>query len=276
MNDDLRPEFDPTAVPNGYVFPEAVENVSANLKRVIFPGGFSCYTQTSAEETGLIYNEVMVNEEYFRYGLSVTGARCVFDVGANIGLFTLAVKMKVPEATVYAFEAISDTCQTLEKNIEFHGCSNVHAYNVAIGSLDGTEKSFTYYPHMAGNSTTDANLKNEVKPVMDQLFGKEWSNYLYESEKRIARVRTLSAVIQEEGVTRIDYLKIDVEGDEVSVLEGIKESDWPIIKQVVVETHNEQLRKQVGEYLAAHKFKIFGDTGLSSPMGVSNVYALRG
>ena len=102
---NLPPDF---VFPPGFVHPEAVEDVSANLKKLTFPGGFSCYTQNPGE-VALIYNEIMVKQEYFQHGLSCAGARCVFDVGANIGVFTLSVKLQAPDATVYSFEPISET-----------------------------------------------------------------------------------------------------------------------------------------------------------------------
>ena len=59
------------------------------FKKLTFPGGFSCYTQSEPAEAALIYNEIMVKQEYFQYGLSVMDARCVMDIGANIGIFTM-------------------------------------------------------------------------------------------------------------------------------------------------------------------------------------------
>ncbi len=57
--------------------------------------------------------------------------------------------------------------------------------------------------------------------------------------KRVTcRLRTLSEVIESEGVTRIDLLKVDVEGAEAAVLDGCAEKDWPRIRQVVVEVHD--------------------------------------
>ena len=262
-------------IPPGYVFPEAVEEVSADFKRVTFPGGFSCFTPAELGEAALIYNEIVVNQEYFQHGLSVAGAGCVFDVGANIGIFTLAVKLISPDATVYAFEPMQDTFQVLEQNIRYHECSDVRTYKLAIGSQDHTEKVFSFYPYMPGNSTANPALKVAQKPVMDQLFGKEASDYLNQSESCTVPVRTLSPIIQEQGITSIDYLKIDVEGDELSVLEGVEELHWPIIKQAAVETHNEHLREQVCEYLTQRSFEVYTNRGLSSPTGVSIVYARR-
>jgi hypothetical protein len=126
---------------------------------------------------------------------------------------------------------------------------------------------------MPGNSTEVPALKDNQKKVMDQLFGKELSDFLMQSETRIVQVRTLSSVIREQGITSVDFLKVDVEGGEISVLEGIEEMHWPIFKQVAVETHDAQLREQVCSILVQHGFEASTELGLSSPTGVSIVYA---
>jgi len=134
-------------------------------------------------------------------------------------------------------------------------------------------KSLPSSPNMPGNSTEVPALKDNQKKMMDQLFGKKPSDYLMQSESRFAQVRTLSSVIGEQGITSVNFLKIDVEGGEVSVLKGIEEMHWPIFKQVVVETHNAHLWEQVCSILVQHGFEASTDLGLASPTGVSIVYA---
>ena len=50
--------------------------------------------------------------------------------------------------------------------------------------------------------------------------------------------KTISDVIRENHLERIDLLKIDVEKSEEDVLAGIHEDDWTKIKQLVVEVHD--------------------------------------
>jgi UDP-3-O-acyl-N-acetylglucosamine deacetylase len=119
-------------------------------------------------------------------------------------------------------------------------------------------------------------LREEQKSMYNQFFGKELSDNLYISELRVAKIKTLSSIIQEQKITSIDYLKLGVEGDEIAVLEGISEPHWPMVSQVVVEAHNEHLREQFHNYLAARNFKIYEGTNEASMMGVVNVYALQG
>ncbi len=266
---------DDALIPAGYIFPQSIEDVSENLKKLTFPDGFYCYAPYEPGEASFIYNEIIAKQEYFQHGLSVAGARCVFDVGANIGIFTLAVKMQAPQAAVYAFEPIPDTFQVLERNVQSHGHADVHLFNLAIGSQDHTEKSFIFYPNMPGNATTNPALKVAQKQVTDYIFGKEASDYMNVSEPRQAQVRTLSAIIDEQGITAIDYLKVDTEGAEMEVLAGIAERHWPMIRQVVVETHSPELRLQVSQVLADHGFQIYSDGGIAAAAGDTNVYACR-
>lgn len=50
---------------------------------------------------------------------------------------------------------------------------------------------------------------------------------------------TISEIIEEQELTRIDLLKIDVERAELLAIDGIWLGDWEKIKQVVVEVHGD-------------------------------------
>ena len=57
--------------------------------------------------------------------------------------------------------------------------------------------------------------------------------------------KTLSDVIRDNGIDHVDLLKIDVEGSELTVLEGIHEDHWPMIRALVAEVHEKNLKKFV-------------------------------
>jgi len=70
------------------------------------------------------------------------------------------------------------------------------------------------------------------------------------------RLRTLSEIVDEEGVARIDLLKVDVEKSEREVLAGVREQHWGLIRQVVVEVHDEDgALAEVQHMLAKHGFE---------------------
>ena len=53
---------------------------------------------------------------------------------------------------------------------------------------------------------------------------------------------TVSDILHEHGLSKIDLLKIDVERAELDVLMGISHTDWKLISQVVLEVHDVQGR----------------------------------
>lgn len=259
-----------------FVHAAAVTETEDSYRLLTFPDQFRCYTHTSVAETELIYNEIFVKQEYLRHGLSFENCRYVFDVGANIGLFTVFAKSRNKDLIVYAFEPISDTYRVLLRNIALHENDAVHAYNYAIGLHSDTERMFTFYPNMAGNSTANPENKEEQRQVMNEVFGKTQTDFYFQAEMRVAPVRTLSALIAATGVTTIDFLKIDVEGDELAVLQGISPEHCRIIRQVVVEVHTALLFQEVQAFLNTKGFTVLSDTGISAFTGVTNIYAVRG
>jgi FkbM family methyltransferase len=57
-------------------------------------------------------------------------------------------------------------------------------------------------------------------------------------QRPICRLHTLSAMLKETGVASVDLVKIDVEGAEEEVLDGIDDADWPRLRQMVIEVHD--------------------------------------
>jgi hypothetical protein len=91
------------------------------------------------------------------------------------------------------------------------------------------------------------------------------------------RLRTLSEIIDEEGVTRIDLLKIDAERSEREVLAGIRAEHWPMIRQAAIEVHDEAGGlDEIQRILAEHGFQVATDQDpLLKGCALYNVFARR-
>ncbi|HWI19172.1 MAG TPA: FkbM family methyltransferase [Vicinamibacterales bacterium] len=106
-----------------------------------------------------------------------------------------------------------------------------------------------------------------------------------EVRKRIFRssvsiqLRTLSGELAASGLDRIDLAKIDVEGAEEQVLDGIADRDWPRIRQFVIEVHDVDGRlERMASRLRAHGYRVAidrEDWALHELMGISTIYAVR-
>ncbi|MGB7539161.1 MAG: FkbM family methyltransferase [Anaerolineales bacterium] len=268
--DKQNPNYSPD-----FVHARSIEEGPASLKLVTFPDAFQCYTHTSIEETEFIYNEVFVKQEYMRHGLTLEGASCVFDIGANIGVFALFAKIKNPKAVIHAFEPIPETCDVLRRNVELHRLADVHVHNCAMGSQAAERRPFAYYPNMAGNSTATPAIKLPQLQLLEGQLGKDLTDFLFRSETRYASVQTLSGFLDVQGIPSIDFLKIDVEGDELAVLQGIDGKHVSGFRQLIVEAHSPQLADAVSAMLSGMGFRVFSDTGLASFPGVSAICAVN-
>jgi len=84
--------------------------------------------------------------------------------------------------------------------------------------------------------------------LLDQRFKREVFN---------CPLRTLSDVMKENDIAQVDFLKIDAQKSEFDVIQGIHESDWGKIKQIVMEVHDLGDRLSgIITMLKSHGFKL--------------------
>ncbi|MBZ5490381.1 MAG: non-ribosomal peptide synthase/polyketide synthase [Acidobacteriia bacterium] len=198
-------------------------------------------------ETDFVYQEIFERRTYLQHGITLRNDACVVDVGANIGLFTLSILERAPQARIYAFEPIPPVFENLRINSLLAG-GDIHLFNCGLSSVSGTA-DFTWFKHNSVISGRYADLKKEqgtIKTFLKNQNGAELSEETLETlieqrldhEKFRCTLRTLSEVIAAERIERIDLLKIDVEKSELEVFEGIEDKDWAKIRQLVIEVHD--------------------------------------
>ncbi|WP_179892484.1 FkbM family methyltransferase [Streptomyces sp. rh34] len=214
------------------------------------PNGISVFS-LNGNETDYLYREIFHDESYIPPG-GVTLARepVVLDVGANIGLFTIFAAQKWPGARIFSFEPVPDVFDVLRKNAGH--LPGVTLHNTALGAEERS-LTMTYYPNYTMMSGFDADpaadralaasflgrVVEDVEPELQEEFLDEVREMLDESlaERQLVdcAVTRLDAFTADAGLDRVDFLKIDVEGFEVRVLEGIGPELWPKIANAAVE-----------------------------------------
>ncbi|MDF5737287.1 MULTISPECIES: non-ribosomal peptide synthetase [unclassified Nostoc] len=222
-------------------------------------------------ETEFLYQEIFTDQSYLQHGITLDEGDCIFDVGANIGLFSLFAAQACPKVKIYAFEPIPPVFELLRLNAELY---NLDAKVFNIG-LSGETKSaeFTYYPNVSviSGRFADASEEKEVvksfllkqhagtgnattvsQEVLDELLVER-----LQSEQFTCQLKTISQIIEENQIERIDLLKIDVEKSERDVLTGIQERDWLKIQQIIVEVHDINGRlTEITELLKFHGYDL--------------------
>jgi FkbM family methyltransferase len=228
-------------------------DAGAAANHCTLPNGLAVFHRNQSE-TDFVYDEIFEGDGYLRHGVTLNDGDCVFDVGANIGLFSLFVGQRCRNATIYAFEPIPPVFETLRLNSRLHGWAGKF-YDCGLAETSKQE-IFTFYPHntvISSSATSRGEARQIVKSyLLNQQEGAGVTNGLtgagefvdellesrLESQEYTCQLRTVSEIIEENGLERIDLLKIDVEKAEHDVLKGIKDGDWPKIRQLVIEVHD--------------------------------------
>jgi len=137
----------------------------------------------------------------------------VFDIGANIGQFALLFASLVsPSGRVFAFEPCTETMRRLKANIELNNFKNIITEQVIVYSLPGKTMKLNIFP--PGRSV----LNTLGEPAM-RVRGRPGVRLEPVQQESVGTV-TIDSYCIEHGIASIDYLKIDVEGAELDVLQG--------------------------------------------------------
>ena len=251
-----------------YVVPdEKYAPAFVNRVRYRLPNNLAV-VQFSKSETDYLYREIFQLQAYIRHGISIEDGDCILDVGANIGLFTLFAQQLAQDTKVYAFEPTPATFELLSSNVSLYG-SNVKLFNFGLSDSD-KEQTFTFFPRFSFLTGAYADPETERSVVKSyvvnqqkddssdlQRIADEADDILDErfaTETFTARLRSLSGVIAEEGIERIDLLKINVEKSELDVLRGLAEEDWKKVRRIVMEVDVAENLTAITELLAARGF----------------------
>ncbi|WP_330336111.1 FkbM family methyltransferase [Streptomyces sp. NBC_00557] len=230
-------------------------------------------------EVDFIYNEIFVERAYLRHGIQLTDSSRVVDAGANVGLFSLFVKREFPGARILAFEPIPAIHRALLENLDEHGAKDVEVVRAALGRQAEEQVRFTFYPALPGNSTRYPEQKKVGQELTVSQIGQEAVDRIMAGIEVEAEVRRLSDALRDwapEGP--IDLLKIDVEGAELEVMEGLDAADWQRVRQTVIEVQDLDGRLEaVRGILDAQGFAVTVESAANLPevFRYSMVYARR-
>jgi nonribosomal peptide synthetase DhbF len=252
-------------------------------------------------ETEIIYREIFDEKVYARHGIEIRDGDIVLDIGANIGLFALFVSRSGARANLFCFEPAPATFAVLERNVARHALQGVRLFNAGIAGGRG-EAVLQFMPNFTVSSTfrpddsaeqAERNEQftiNAIETSPNRLLAAGFRLLPRFVQRPIARavmrayakrvavacpLLSVSDVIRDHGLERIDLLKVDAEGIEDEILAGIAPEHWPLIRQVTVEVHRgpEQLAA-AQSLLAGHGFTTVVEASPASP-AEPMIYARR-
>ena len=180
----------------------------------------------------------------------------VIDIGAHVGYYTLlAAKLVGPAGKVYAFEPEPGNHATLQKNIELNNYPNIVATQIAVSDSRGRASIYL------------SSLDNGRHSMFQHGLPKRGSVQV--------ETTTLDWFLETQDLPRVDLIKIDVEGAEVDVLDGMHQllARSPHLKLII--EFNPTLLQSAGvapiDFLDKLRSLGFQPSNIDDPNGLSLV-----
>jgi FkbM family methyltransferase len=147
----------------------------------------------------------------------------VVDAGANIGEITLASAKRVgPLGRVYAFEPVPELADALTQNVRLNDFRQVSVERQGLSSERGNQKIYRASSHFDDGSRHEGLATLYPSGQRGSVIGE-------------IRLITLDDFCQESGVSRLDLIKLDVEGAELPVLKGATKTLLRFKPHIIVE-----------------------------------------
>ena len=157
----------------------------------------------------------------------------VLDVGANIGLLTIPFsKMVGNNGKVFSYEPQSKIYYILCSNISLNNLNNVEAFNLAVGSSNES----VYLP------TIDYTKSNNFGGI----------NLLDKGDIKVNQIK-----LDDLSLDKLNMIKIDVEGMELNVLEGSKETLKKHRPIIYVENDRKEKSENLLSFLLSNNYRCY-------------------
>lgn len=156
------------------------------------------------------------------------------DIGANIGNHAIYLHQDFRE--IHCFEPNPETFMRLDRNVDANGISNIKIYQVALGDSDTV---LTFRENLGGNLGNSGFVDESVHSEEDE-----------EDNVRFIPipVRQADQFVDGLGLSRVDLIKIDVEGFEPKVFNGLRKTIVKHRPLVAFEFHGQSAN--LGEFKA--------------------------
>lgn len=165
-----------------------------------------------------IFKEIFVNKVYNQGNVKINEGDIVFDIGANVGVFSLFASV-IKNVQVYSFEPHPKNFEILLNNVTQNNIENVKCFDFAIGL--NNEQRFLIEGNIAGGH-----------------------KFLYDKESDISegllkvKTVTLLTIMEELDIDKIDFLKLDCEGAEGEIIKSLGAEGLSRVNKLAIEFHD--------------------------------------
>lgn len=130
-----------------------------------------------------------------------TNVDYIFDVGANVGLWSKLASSIRKDLNIYSFEPIKSTYNNLEKNLKDY--ENISTINKALSSESGFFNIYNYGENSGTNSFYNFNNDKNQEFVIESI-----------------EATTIDLFCETNQLKNVDFIKCDTEGNDLKVILG--------------------------------------------------------
>jgi FkbM family methyltransferase len=163
-----------------------------------------------------VFREIWVFRCYTPAGFGISPDDVVLDIGANVGIFSAYASALAKNGKVYSLEPDPINFSRLQETLAVNGMKNASAFNCAVGAASGTAVFF----------------QNDGNRTLGSLSGAFGS-----SRRMSVKAVSLGDFVAQEGIKKIDFLKIDCEGAEYDIFKSCPDKVLRIIRRISMEYH---------------------------------------
>jgi FkbM family methyltransferase len=180
----------------------------------------------------------------------VSGKKVVFDIGANVGFYSLLSAVLVGEqGKVFAFEPLPRNVEYLRRHLSINNIHSVSVLQLALSDSTGTTAFEEAASHGMGRLSKEGSL--------------------------LVRTDTLDRLYESGTLPDPEVMKIDVEGAEMYVLSGARRMLARAHPIIFLATHSQELHKECIEFLRSLGYRLETGAPDARPLPDGELIAVR-
>lgn len=207
--------------------------ISRPITLILRHSGLAFQVRTALD--AWLVKEICLERQYEAASVPIQDGWTVIDIGGGIGEFAIEVAKRFPQARVWVYEPAPDSFDLLQHNIDLNRLSNVQARSYAVAAAPGQ----VGLQQRSGQGALTRTLEQESAAPVTAV--------------------TLDDILVSNGLEHCDFLKIDCEGCEFSVLLTTSVDTLQRVSVICLEYHDRLMSRshlELKDHLERSGFRV--------------------